>query len=264
MHDYRRPVVVEQRAWTGCQRDVIDHVHHRERQGCRHVYVRQIAGVRSIRIQEAVNSAVPREVAPRDLDPPTRIAATNRDLEACMQSGAFRPDLFYRLSVFPIYLPPLRERREDIPALVAQLVRRFAERQHKPTPTLADGVMEQLLEHEWPGNVRELQNVLERAVILARNSVITADLLAIRRIGQPPAPIAVFSSAPRADGPSSNVLPFSEAERRAIVRALETTGWRISGRGGAADALGLKPTTLHAKMKRLGIHRPSAPPVDQT
>jgi transcriptional regulator with GAF, ATPase, and Fis domain len=194
------------------------------------------------------------------------IAATNRDLEACMQSGAFRPDLFYRLSVFPIHLPPLRERREDIPKLVALLVRRFAERQHKPVPVLADGVMEQLLEHDWPGNVRELQNVVERAVILARDSVITSDLLAVRRTVQPPASIAVRPRVPPANGngSSARVLPFFEAERCTILRALETTGWRISGRGGAADVLRLKPTTLHAKMKRLGIHRPSLFAVTQT
>jgi formate hydrogenlyase transcriptional activator len=195
------------------------------------------------------------------------IAATNRDLEACMESGAFRADLFYRLSVFPIYLPPLRDRREDIPALVTQFVRRFAERQHKPAPRLADGVIEQLVEHDWPGNVRELQNVVERAVILARDSLITSDLVAIRRpsVQHAPAAAAAPSEPPvRADRPSPIVLPFSEAERRAIVRALETTGWRISGRGGAADILGLKPTTLHAKMKKLGVHRPSATSVGQS
>ena len=188
------------------------------------------------------------------------IAATNRDLDACMEAGEFRPDLFYRLSVFPICLPPLRERRDDIPALVTQFVRRFADRQHKPAPRLGPGVMEQLVEHEWPGNVRELQNVVERAVILARDALITPDLIAIRR----PVPHALAfaggrpSPPPRPDVPASNVVPFSEAERRAIIRALELTGWRVSGRGGAADVLGLKPTTLHAKMKKLGIQRPSA------
>jgi transcriptional regulator with GAF, ATPase, and Fis domain len=197
------------------------------------------------------------------------IAATNRDLEACMQSGAFRPDLFYRVSVFPVYLPPLRERRADIPALVTQFVRRFAERQHKPPPRLAAGVMDRLVDHDWPGNVRELQNVVERAVILARDALITSDLIAIRHPASRPSPTASAGPPPepavRPEGPlPSNVLPFSEAERRAIVRALEITGWRISGRGGAADVLGLKPTTLHAKMKKLGIHRPSASSIAQS
>ena len=187
------------------------------------------------------------------------IAATNRDLEACIEAGTFRPDLFYRLSVFPIYLPPLRERREDIPGLVSEFVSRFAERQHSRCPTLAPGVMQQLLDYDWPGNIRELQNVLERAVILAKGGQITADGIALRRsaelvtnAGADPAPVR---SVPNQQ--STNVLPFADAERCAIVRALELTGWRISGAGGAAEVLSLKPTTLHAKMKKLGINRPS-------
>ena len=191
------------------------------------------------------------------------IAATNRDLESCIQAGTFRPDLFYRLSVFPIYLPALRDRREDIPALVAHFVESFAQRQHKPTPAFAPGVLEQLVEYDWPGNIRELQNVIERAVILAKGPVITAELIAMRKATD--ATPAAAMAAPAAlsfpssrESPPSNVVPFSEAERRAIVRALELTGWRISGSGGAAELLGLKPTTLHAKMKKLGVRRPSA------
>ena len=108
------------------------------------------------------------------------IAATNHDLESCMRTGAFRADLFYRLSVFPICLPPLRQRPDDIPPLVRHFVGRFAERQHKPAPEIAPGVMEMLTGYGWPGNVRELQNVVERAVILARGSMITPDVIAIR------------------------------------------------------------------------------------
>jgi formate hydrogenlyase transcriptional activator len=186
------------------------------------------------------------------------IAATNQDLEACMGAGSFRPDLYYRLSVFPVYLPPLRQRPEDVPALVNHFIRRFAERQHKPVPALAAGVMERLVDYPWPGNVRELQNVIERAVILSHDSLITADLIVLRHPGEPP---AVVPAAPPPVAPpprtSPTVVSFSEAERRAIVRALELTGWRISGRGGAAELLGLKPTTLHAKMKKLGIQRPT-------
>jgi formate hydrogenlyase transcriptional activator len=190
------------------------------------------------------------------------IAATNRDLEACIRSGTFRPDLYYRLSVIPIHLPPLRERPEDIPELVTQFIRLFADRQHKPPPRLAPGVLEQLVEHDWPGNVRELQNVVERAVILSRDAVITPDLVTVNRRAAHASPTPPSAMPPLPDGPPavarpSNVLPFFEAERRAIVRALEMTGWRISGHDGAANALGLKPTTLHAKMKKLGIHRPS-------
>jgi formate hydrogenlyase transcriptional activator len=191
------------------------------------------------------------------------IAATNQDLEACMDTGSFRPDLYYRLSVFPIALPPLRQRREDIPALVDHFIRRFAERQHKTVPALAAGVMEQLVDYHWPGNVRELQNVIERAVILSHDSPITADLIVWRR---PAERSAIGPVAPPVAAPSrisaSAVVSFSEAERRAIARALELTGWRISGRGGAAEVLGLKPTTLHAKMKKLGIQRPTGAAVN--
>jgi formate hydrogenlyase transcriptional activator len=197
------------------------------------------------------------------------IAATNHDLESCMRAGAFRADLFYRLSVFPIHLPPLRQRREDIPPLVRHFVDRFAERQHKPAPDMAPGVMDMLVNYNWPGNVRELQNVVERAVILARDAKITCDLIAMRdsvdhgtaeSFAVSP-PQAHPPQAPRPEAPPS-LVPFTEAERLAILRALELTGWRISGHSGAAEILGLKPTTLHAKMKKLGIHRPSAFPAD--
>jgi formate hydrogenlyase transcriptional activator len=183
------------------------------------------------------------------------VAATNQDLEARMEAGQFRPDLFYRLSVFPIRLPPLRERRDDIPLLAERFLCRFAEQQHKPTPRLTPRALDRIGAYDWPGNVRELQNVIERAVILARDPVIDDDLLVLRqstdvvRAGQP--------EPPRKPG-DSNVVRFSDAERLAILRAIERAGWRISGHGGAAEMLGLKPTTLHAKMKKLGIHRPSA------
>ena len=192
------------------------------------------------------------------------IAATNRDLEDCMQSGAFRADLYYRLSVFPIALPPLRSRSEDIPALVEHFVRHFAARQHTRVPRLDPGVLQALTAYSWPGNVRELQNVVERAVILARDGVITREAISVthaHRIAAqdaPPMGHAREALQPPVTSPPPVVVAFSEAERRAIARALELSGWRISGPGGAAEALGLKPTTLHAKMKKLGIRRPSA------
>jgi formate hydrogenlyase transcriptional activator len=187
------------------------------------------------------------------------IAATNRDLAACMHDGQFRPDLFYRLSVFPIRLPSLRERREDIPALVEHFVRRFAARQHKPVPRLADEVLQRLTEYHWPGNIRELQNVIERAVILVRGAVIKSELIALQAPGDEEGVIVSELPARVPSAPSgATVVPFSEAERGAILRALEVCGWRISGHHGAAEMLGLKPTTLHAKMKKLGIHRPCA------
>jgi formate hydrogenlyase transcriptional activator len=205
-----------------------------------------------------------REVTRIGASKPTRVnvrlvAATNRDLQEALRSGSFRQDLFYRLSVFPITLPPLRDRVDDIAALARFFVQRFAERQGRARPQISESALRALQEYHWPGNVRELQNVLERAVILARAGVITPDLLVLEgSAAEPPAP-ADKPVAPRfvsTEHAPSNVISFSEAERRAIVRALEMTGWRISGRGGAADLLGLKPTTLHAKMKRLGVHRP--------
>jgi formate hydrogenlyase transcriptional activator len=186
------------------------------------------------------------------------IAATNQDLEAHMRCGTFRPDLFYRLSVFPIRLPPLRERRDDIPRLVTYFARRYAERQHKPVPRPGPGVMERLASYDWPGNVRELQNVVERAVILARGPVMHDDLFVCTHAVESRDP-TVVDAEPGWVLPSAspNIVRFSDAERQAILRAVELAGWRISGDGGAAEILGLKPTTLHAKMKRLGIRRPS-------
>jgi formate hydrogenlyase transcriptional activator len=184
------------------------------------------------------------------------VAATNQDLATSMEDGRFRPDLYYRLSVFPIRLAPLRERRDDIPLLVNHFIRRFADRLHKPAPRVAHDAMQHLVAYGWPGNVRELQNILERAVILVRGTVIDCELVPVRSspIFQPGLPRT--SREPDAHA-GVTVIVLSEAERRAILRALDTTGWRISGRGGAAEILGLKPTTLHAKMKKLGIHRPS-------
>jgi Nif-specific regulatory protein len=192
------------------------------------------------------------------------IAATNQDLAIGVQSGRFRTDLFYRLNVFPIRVPPLRERREDVALLAQHFVRRFAERQHKPAPALTADALERLNRYSWPGNIRELQNVIERAVILCRDSIIDADLVSLPSVVAP-APSAQprkqHDTAPAEPGMErrrTNIIRFDDAERHAIVRALELAGWRISGPGGAAEILGLKPTTLHAKMKRLGIRRPSA------
>jgi Nif-specific regulatory protein len=187
------------------------------------------------------------------------IAATNQDLAAGVQSGSFRTDLFYRLNVFPIRLPPLRERPGDIAPLAQHFIRRFAERQHKGAPHLSPDALERLTGYSWPGNVRELQNVVERAIILCRDGVIGPDLISLQPMAEPSdaareAPPTEESAPPRRAG---NVIRFCDAERHAILRALELAGWRISGRAGAADILGLKPTTLHAKMKKLGIRRPS-------
>jgi formate hydrogenlyase transcriptional activator len=184
------------------------------------------------------------------------VAATNQDLAAGMQQGRFRADLYYRLSVFPISLPPLRERTDDIPLLVDHFVQLFATRQHKRVPRMSPAALERMMSYPWPGNIRELQNVVERAVILTSGSVIPIEAIPLGRVARPrPALPADLGSA--GETPAVRIPHFSEAERNAIIRALEQTGWRISGQRGAADLLGLKPTTLHAKMKKLGIRRPS-------
>ena len=182
------------------------------------------------------------------------VAATNRDLGARVEDGSFRADLFYRLSVFPIRLPPLRERREDISLLAEHFLEQHARRQHIAVPALGDDVMAQLEAHEWPGNVRELQNVIERGIILAKEGVIRLDMLPRplrrKRLPGPPTPSGP-RSAP-ADAPA-----LSDVQRQAILDALTATDWRVAGPDGAAARLGLKPTTLHSKMKKLGIRRPT-------
>ena len=176
------------------------------------------------------------------------IAATNRDLEAAVAARDFRADLFYRVSVFPIRIPPLRERREDIPGLAEYFTRHFAARLRKGGITgIGPAALARLREYDWPGNIRELQNVIERAVILTSSPEIELEVIAVGHASEHPA-----AAVTRPAG-----LPtLADAERRAIVDALETAHWRVSGPGGAAALLALKPTTLHAKMKKLGIHRP--------
>ncbi|MGR8935762.1 MAG: sigma 54-interacting transcriptional regulator [Gammaproteobacteria bacterium] len=171
------------------------------------------------------------------------IAATNRDLLKEVTARRFREDLYYRLSVFPIHLPPLRERREDLPQLVESFVREFAETMGKPIDTIAKTSLKTLLDYGWPGNIRELRNVIERAVILAQNPSLKIEL-----------PSAASASAPCHD-PGATLM--TDVEREHIVRILEKTGWRIRGTGGAAEILGLKPSTLESRMAKLGIRRPS-------
>ncbi len=170
------------------------------------------------------------------------IAATNRELSAEVGAQRFRADLFYRLNVFPIHLPPLRDRREDIPALVRHLVSLSREKMGKRIQTVPPEVLAALVAYDWPGNIRELQNVVERGVILSRGTEL--------EIGQwPPAPVGRDST--------TQTLKLDDLERGHILKILQATRWRISGREGAAAVLGLKPTTLHARMKKFGIHRPS-------
>ncbi len=176
------------------------------------------------------------------------IAATHRDLRKEVEAGRFREDLFYRLSVFPIEVPPLRERREDIAPLAAHFARRSAERMNRSPPRLTQASLRQLLSHDWPGNVRELQNAVERAVILSRRGPLRFDLpdstSADRRGSPPPEPLLLRREDLR------------RQERDSIAVALQRTGGKIFGPDGAAELLGMKPTTLASRIKALGISRP--------
>jgi formate hydrogenlyase transcriptional activator len=171
------------------------------------------------------------------------IAATNRDLAALVEEKKFRADLFYRLNVFPVHMPPLRERAEDIPVLVRHFVEHYARRMKRAIETIPSETMEVLTRYAWPGNVRELQNLMERAVILSPGPVLRVPLgdLDVR------AP-AGLSRAP--------AQTLEEAERAHIVATLTDTHWVVAGARGAAARLGMNRSTLQFKMKKLGIVRP--------
>jgi len=168
------------------------------------------------------------------------ITATNRDLQTAVREGRFRPDLYYRLNVFPIQLPPLRERKEDIPLLVRYLALRYGARLAKRIPAVSPETMDALQAYPWPGNIRELENVIERAMILSEG-----------------AELDVRGSLPSSGGggAGAGVRTLEDIQREYIRLVLEQTGGRVSGDGGAAELLGMKPTTLEARMKKLGIKR---------
>ncbi len=172
------------------------------------------------------------------------IAATNRDLAQMIQDGEFREDLFYRLNVFPITIPPLRERTDDIPLLVWAFVEEFGAKMGKTIDQIARKDMERLHLYAWPGNVRELRNVIERAMILARGSKLRIDL-------------------PKQSETINDMQAgtLAEIEKGYILQVLGKTNWRIRGQHGAAQTLGLKPTTLHSRMQKLGIKRPLNPDI---
>ena len=165
------------------------------------------------------------------------IAATNRDLDQQVVDGKFRQDLFYRLNVFPIVVPPLRDRVEDIPLLVRAFVREYQKRLGKQIEKIPQKTMQAFQSYNWPGNVRELRNMIERAMILSNNKTLVVQL--------PENEFLVMDSSGNLD----------ETMRREILAVLEKTRWRIAGRNGAAEILGLNRTTLYSKMKKLGIHR---------
>jgi formate hydrogenlyase transcriptional activator len=172
------------------------------------------------------------------------VAATNRDLEQMVGDGRFRSDLYYRLNVFPVLLPPLRERQGDIPMLARHFTQRFARRMGRRIETIPAAVMDALVAYPWPGNVREMQNVIERAVILSPGPALHI-----------PADDLKPGAAP-ADGPAGAPVTLADAEREHILDVLGETGWVVGGPKGAAARLGMKRSTLQWKMKRLGIPRP--------
>jgi formate hydrogenlyase transcriptional activator len=168
------------------------------------------------------------------------VAATNRNLIEMVDNGQFRSDLYYRLSVFPIEIPPLRDRVEDIPILAWHFVKKYAQQMNKRIDKILPQDMEALVHHGWPGNVRELQNVVERSVVVSPGSVLA--------LSRPAEPKRIESSR--------DARTLAEAEREHILRVLRTTDWVLGGPGGAAVRLGVKRTTLLYKMRRLGIDRP--------
>ena len=178
------------------------------------------------------------------------IAATHRDLEAMVRQGTFREDLWYRLAVLPIRIPPLRLRREDIPALVRYFVGRQARELNLPrVPRVSPGDLERLMHYDWPGNVRELQNVVERALLLSRGESLEFPDLA---------PVAATPSESQLEQePSSEpVLTLDQAMAAHIRSVLDRTGGQVAGRGGAAELLGMKPSTLRFRIQKLGIEWP--------
>ena len=168
------------------------------------------------------------------------VAATNRNLVDMMKRNEFRSDLYYRLNVFPIPLPPLRERREDIPALVEHFVEIYARRMGKQIEHIPPETMSALASYEWPGNIRELQNSIERSVILSTGAVLRAPLAELKRC---------------AEVESTEAITLEEAEREHIRKTLEQTRWVVAGPNGAAARLGIKRSTLYFRMQKLGISR---------
>jgi formate hydrogenlyase transcriptional activator len=166
------------------------------------------------------------------------VAATNRNLEQMVADKQFRSDLYYRLNIFPVNLPPLRERAEDVPALVRHFVGKYAREMNKKIETIPDDAMQAIARYSWPGNIRELQNFIERAVILSPGKVLHAPLGELERAA---------AALP------ANLTTLEDAERSHILKALSESNGVVGGRNGAAQRLGLKRTTLIYKMQKLGI-----------
>jgi formate hydrogenlyase transcriptional activator len=178
------------------------------------------------------------------------IAATNRDLHAMVEEQKFRSDLFYRLNVFPIHVPPLRERTEDIPFLVRHFAQYFAFSMSKQIDAISSETMNALVRYPWPGNIRELQNVIERAVILSKGPLLKVPLSDLKPRS---------ADGANGNGNGNGFATLEEVERRHILSVLEQTNWVFAGPNGAAARLGLKRPTLQFRMQKLGISRPARP-----
>jgi transcriptional regulator with GAF, ATPase, and Fis domain len=169
------------------------------------------------------------------------IAATNCDLEKAVRESRFRSDLFYRLNVFPIVVPSLRERKQDIPLLVQHFIEKSQTRLGKKIATVPKPLTDALIRYDWPGNVRELANVIERAVILSSSPVLTLD-----------EPLGRIAAGPEA---AENGEMLEAIERAHILKVLKESGWKIKGKGNAAERLGINPSTLRSRIQKLGIVR---------
>ena len=176
------------------------------------------------------------------------IAATNRDLRQAIQEGTFREDLFYRLSVFTLELPPLRQRQEDIPALAVHFAKQYAQHLQRPVPTLDEGVVAHLQAYSWPGNVRELEHLINRAVLLCEDGVIRADDLPL-----------LSTARHRDTGPPAPAAGEGLDEKQQLVEALQATNWIIYGERGAARLLDMNPERLRSRMRYYGLRRPEKP-----
>ena len=188
------------------------------------------------------------------------VAATNGDLAKLVAERAFRSDLYYRLNVFPIHIPALRERPEDVPLLVRYFVQKFSRRLNKAVSYVPAEAMEALAGYSWPGNIRELENFIERAVLLSPGKELRVTISELK-----PVAVAADAGADSLSSPTSlssstsantPIATLEDAERQHILRALRQTEWRIAGPKGAAAILGMKRTTLQARMRKLGIRRP--------
>ncbi len=174
------------------------------------------------------------------------IAATNRDLVKQMEEGQFRTDLYYRLNIFPITLPPLRDRREDIPLLAAHFVHRFSKKAGKVINNISSKALQQLMNYSWPGNIRELEHVLERSILMASGDTVKEIYLPMKK--------AVTDAVPL-ESEAFKIQTIKEHEKEYILKVLKYVKGRITGRDGAAELLGVPPSTLNSRIKKLGIRK---------